>query len=92
MICYTSTVLKKYNLDNEESTMNTSSPLLHALRAIYESQILTAKAKIEVYITNPVGVGDHSTLTETIDEQINVLSTAHDKLRVLEDYYLDQQN
>ena len=51
MICYTSTVLKKYNLNNKESTMstmNTSSPLLHALRETYKAQILTAKAKIQV--------------------------------------------
>ena len=93
MICYTNTVLKKYNLNNKDSkmsTMNTSSPLLHALRETYKAQILTAKAKIQVYITSPVGVGDHSTLTETIDEQINVISTAHDKLRVIEEYYFDK--
>lgn len=61
--------------------------LLNALKGVYRSEITVAKAKIRVYLDNPVGVGDHSTLTETIHEQIRAIAEAEDNLRVVEEYY-----
>ena len=43
--------------------------------------------KLQIYLDNPVGVGDHSTLTETVNEQVNAIANARDKLKVLLDYY-----
>ena len=61
--------------------------LLNALREVYKADIEVAKAKIQIYLDSPVGVGDHSTLTETVDEQVNAIAHARDKLKVLLDYY-----
>ena len=61
--------------------------LLNALQGVYRSQATVAKAKIQVYLDNPVGVGDHSTLTETIHEHIRAIAEAEDNLRVVEEYY-----
>ena len=61
--------------------------LLNALREVYKADIEVAKAKIQIYLDNPVGVGDHSTLTETVNEQVDAIANARDKLKVLLDYY-----
>ena len=61
--------------------------LLNALREVYKADIEVAKAKIQIYLDSPVGVGDHSTLTETVNEQVDMIANARDKLKVLLDYY-----
>ena len=61
--------------------------LLNALREVYKADIEVAKAKIQIYLNSPVGVGDHSTLTETVNEQVDMIANARDKLKVLLDYY-----
>ena len=35
------------------------SNLIKALAAKYNADILNAKANIEVYVTNPAGIGEH---------------------------------
>jgi len=63
---------------------------LNALRLQYESEIAKAKDNIEVYLTNPVGIGEHPDLAAAIDSQIDVLSHAEDKLEVLMKHFGDE--
>ena len=56
---------------------------LQALKLQYESEIEKAKANIQVYLTNPVGIGEHPDLAAAIDSQIDVIAHASDKLEVL---------
>jgi hypothetical protein len=43
-------------------------------------------ANIEVMVTNPVGVGDHPTIVDTIDKELASLEHANGKLNVLVKY------
>ena len=43
-------------------------------------------ANIEVMVTNPVGVGDHPTIVDTIDKELAALEHANGKLNVLVKY------
>ena len=56
---------------------------LNALRLQYESEIAKAKDNIEVYLTNPAGIGEHPDLAAAIDSQVILLANAEDKLEVL---------
>ena len=40
-------------------------------------------ANIEVMLTNPVGVGDHTTIVESIDKELAALESASGRLNVL---------
>ena len=51
---------------------------LKALKLQYESEIEKAKANIQVYLTNPVGIGEHPDLAAAIDNQIEVIAHASD--------------
>ena len=43
-------------------------------------------ANIEVMMTNPVGVGDHPTIVDTIIKELSALDSANGKLSVLVKY------
>ena len=45
--------------------------MIDALRKMYEAEIAHAKANVEVYLRNPVGIGEHPALVSAVDEQID---------------------
>jgi hypothetical protein len=57
--------------------------LLDALCKKYEGEIAAAKANINVYITNPAGIGEHPNLVAAVDSEIEKLTDATDKLSIL---------
>tara|TARA_Y100000593_G_C4232380_1_gene297662 strand:+ start:299 stop:511 length:213 start_codon:yes stop_codon:yes gene_type:complete len=61
--------------------------MINALRKKYEADIAHAKANIEVYLKHPVGIGEHSDLLGAVDEQIDNMAHAEDKLEVLNKHY-----
>ena len=63
------------------------NPLLDALRKKYEGEIAAANANINVYTTNPVGIGEHPNLVAAIDSEVEKLADATDKLNVLMNTY-----
>ena len=60
---------------------------MKALKLQYESEIEKAKDNIQVYLTNPVGIGEHPDLAAAIDSQMEVIAHAEDKLGVLKKYF-----
>ena len=59
-----------------------------ALEARYTAEIAEAVANVNVYRTNPVGIGEHPDLVAAIDSQVERIAHAEDKLSVLRDYFL----
>jgi hypothetical protein len=47
------------------------------------------KSELDVFIENPVAIGDHGNLIETMDSIVTKIADAEDKLRVLEDFYYE---
>ena len=63
--------------------------MIGALRKMYEAEIAHAKANVDVYLKHPVGIGEHPDLVSAVDEQIDRMAHAEDKLEVLKKYYED---
>lgn len=59
------------------------SHILHALEAKYEGDIAAAKANMEVYLSNPVGIGDHADLISAVDSQVCLIAEAQEKLLIV---------
>lgn len=57
--------------------------ILDALIVFYEGQIKVAKANIEIFLENSVGVGEHNDIIETIDKEIAKIADAEDKLQIV---------
>lgn len=61
--------------------------LIDALRAHYQGEIAKAKANVEVFLENNVGVGEHPDVVETISSEIVKIAAAEDNLSVLEKHF-----
>ena len=57
--------------------------IIDALRKKYEAEIAAAKANIDVYQKNPVGIGEHPDLVQAVDSEMVKLADAEDKLATL---------
>tara|TARA_R110002020_G_scaffold128050_1_gene287090 strand:+ start:76 stop:318 length:243 start_codon:yes stop_codon:yes gene_type:complete len=60
--------------------------IIKALKTKLLGQMNGHIANIEVMLNNPVGVGDHPTIVETIDKELGALEHANGKLNVLVKY------
>jgi|TARA_R110001599_G_scaffold1452_3_gene7015 hypothetical protein len=67
--------------------MVTKTTLYRALKLKYEAQEAEAKANLEIYFNNSVGIGEHADVVEAMDEQIDKLAQAQDKLNALENEF-----
>lgn len=54
-----------------------------ALTMKYEAQMEEAMLNIEVYLTNPAGIGEHPEIIEAIDSQITKYCDGKEKLEAL---------
>ena len=57
--------------------------IVEALILKYRGQIAEAEANIEIYLKNPVGIGEHSEILEAIHSQLIKISEAEDNIRSL---------
>ena len=60
--------------------------IIGALKSKLLGEVNSHIANIEIMITNPVGVGDHPTIIDTIDKELGALEHANGKLNVLVKY------
>ena len=68
--------------------MTLRNDMVCALMQDCHAKMAIAKMNIEVLLNNPVGVGDHPNLMETIQGQVDIISQNKDRLNVLEtDFY-----
>ena len=64
--------------------------LLKALLAHAQGDIQKHVANVEVYLSNPVGIGEHSDVMGTIDGEINAIAQAHEKIEIINHYFLNR--
>ena len=56
---------------------------LNALHKRYIAEVATAKANLETYFNNTVGVADHLAPLESMDKLVGQIAEAEDKLRII---------
>lgn len=59
------------------------SLMYKALVAKYEAELLEAKATLEIYFNNSVGIGEHPQHLEEMDGLVDKMASAGDKLESL---------
>jgi hypothetical protein len=59
------------------------SLMYKALVAKYDAELLEAKATLEVYFNNSVGIGEHPQHLEEMNELVDKMASASDKLEAL---------
>ena len=61
--------------------------LIKALLAHAQGDIAKHRANVEVYLTNPVGIGEHSNVLEAIEEELNMIAKYQDQIDVIKQYF-----
>ena len=64
--------------------------LINAIKAHANGEIQKHLANVEVYLTNPAGIGEHSDITEAISVDLDKISMYHDQIEVLNKYVLNK--
>jgi len=60
--------------------------ILDALKAHAKGHIKKHITNVEVYLNNPVGIGEHSDILESIEKELDVIAKYHDQLEVIKTY------
>ena len=62
--------------------------MVSALLAHAQGDIQKHKMNVEVYLTNPVGIGEHSNVMEAIEEELNMIAKYEDQVTVIKKHFL----
>ena len=61
--------------------------LVNALKTKYDADYQMHKANLDIYLNNPVGIGEHPQHFEEMDKLVESMTAARDKLEVLNKEY-----
>ncbi len=66
--------------------------LIKALLAHAQGDIAKHKANIEVYLANPVGIGEHSNIVEAIEGELDMIAKYQDQIDIINKYFKNKDN
>lgn len=61
--------------------------MIDTLKQHAEAHINKHRMNVEVYLNNPVGVGEHSDIMDAVEKELNAIAEYHDQLEVLNTYF-----
>ena len=61
--------------------------MIKALLAHAQGDIAKRKANVEIYLSNPVGIGEHSNVMEAVEEELNMIAKYQDQIDVIKQYF-----
>ena len=62
--------------------------MISAVLAHAQGDIQKHKMNVEVYLTSPVGIGEHSNVMEAIEEELNMIAKYEDQVSVLKKHFI----
>ena len=62
--------------------------MVAALLAHAQGDIQKHKMNVEVYLNNPVGIGEHSDIMEAIETEFNMIAKYEDQVTVIKKHFL----
>ena len=68
---------------NTETEINMKEQLVKAARMHAEGELERAKTNIMVYMNQSVGIGEHSDIVEAIQEELDKMAAATDRIEML---------
>tara|TARA_B100000678_G_scaffold84143_1_gene69898 strand:+ start:327 stop:527 length:201 start_codon:yes stop_codon:yes gene_type:complete len=61
--------------------------IIKALLAHAQGDIAKHKANVEVYLSNPAGIGEHSDVMGAIEEELNMIAKYQDQVDVIQKHF-----
>lgn len=63
--------------------------MIGVLKQHFEAHILKHKMNVDIMLSNPMAIHDHTDLMEAIEKEVDKISEYMDKLEVMEKYFND---
>lgn len=64
--------------------------LVKAARMHAEGELERAKTNVLVYMNQSVGIGEHSDIVEAIQNELDTMAAASDRIEMLDKYFVDR--
>ena len=64
-----------------------SEMMLRALQVKYQGEKEYHKANIDIYLSNPAGIGEHPDILAAVDAEIEKMVSAEEKINLLVHYW-----
>ena len=61
--------------------------MIKALLAHAQGDIEKHKANVEIYLTNPAGIGEHSDIMDSVENELNMIAKYQDQIDVIQRYF-----
>lgn len=61
--------------------------LLQSVIAHAHGHIAKHVANVDVYLTNPAGIGEHSDIVEAIEHELKIIAEYEDQLEIIKKYF-----
>ena len=61
--------------------------ILRALKANATGNIEKARLNVEIYLKNPMGIGEHPDVLAAIQEQLDIIAHEEERIAVLQKYF-----
>ena len=71
---------------------NLRKQTLDALRSQAEGNMAKARVNVEVYLHNPVGIGEHPDVLAAIQEQLDIIAHEEERIEVLDKHFNDHHD
>ena len=65
--------------------------ILEALIAESQGKIIKARMNVEVYLHNPVGIGEHPDVLGSIQDQLDIIAHESERVEVITKYFTDHE-
>ena len=70
--------------------VNLREKILKAQINYYQGLICKHQQNVEIYLNQPVGIGEHSDVMSAIETEITSIAQAHEKIEVINHYFLNR--
>jgi len=70
---------------------NLRKQTLDALRSQCQGNIDKARVNVEIYLHNPVGIGEHPDVLAAIQDQIDAIAKEVERLEVIDTYFIEHE-
>ena len=61
--------------------------LIQAVRAYASGHVQKHKANIEVFLSNAVGVGEHTDIIDSIEKELDEIARYNDQVEMIDKYF-----
>ena len=70
--------------------INLREDILKNQIAYYNGLIAKHQQNVEIYLNQSVGIGEHSDVMSAIETEITAIAQAHEKIEVINHYFLNR--